>query len=105
MALKCKTFLFFIFFLIIRRPPRSTRTDTLFPYTTLFRSAVPACHRRLPDLVRAARFQLRRADPGAVELGLCLRRTRRRPLLHRRIEDGRLLQGIELSAWGASSLP
>src|SRR3546814_15147605 len=28
-----------IFFLMIRRPPRSTRTDTLFPYTTLFRSA------------------------------------------------------------------
>src|SRR3546814_11767753 len=31
-------FLFF-FFLMIRRPPGSTRTDTLFPYTTLFRSA------------------------------------------------------------------
>src|SRR3546814_19848488 len=31
----------FIFFLMIRRPPRSTRTDTLFPYTTLFRSAYP----------------------------------------------------------------
>src|SRR3546814_11801626 len=31
------------FFLMIRRPPRSTRTDTLFPYTTLF---------RLVDLVR-----------------------------------------------------
>src|SRR3546814_20913729 len=30
--------LLFIFFLMIRRPPRSTRTDTLFPYTTLFRS-------------------------------------------------------------------
>src|SRR3546814_9914215 len=28
------------FFLIIRRPPRSTRTDTLFPYTTLFRSDI-----------------------------------------------------------------
>src|SRR3546814_5540342 len=28
----------FFFFLINRRPPRSTRTDTLFPYTTLFRS-------------------------------------------------------------------
>src|SRR3546814_18428272 len=28
------------FFLMIRRPPRSTRTDTLFPYTTLFRSDV-----------------------------------------------------------------
>src|SRR3546814_18640409 len=39
----------FIFFLMIRRPPRSTRTDTLFPYTTLFRSdlldriTAPAC--------------------------------------------------------------
>src|SRR3546814_16378270 len=30
----------FLFFLMIRRPPRSTRTDTLFPYTTLFRSRV-----------------------------------------------------------------
>src|SRR3546814_6528178 len=30
----------FLFFLMIRRPPRSTRTDTLFPYTTLFRSPV-----------------------------------------------------------------
>src|SRR3546814_7340495 len=30
-----------VFFLMIRRPPRSTRTDTLFPYTTLFRSVVP----------------------------------------------------------------
>src|SRR3546814_15585519 len=28
-----------LFYLTIRRPPRSTRTDTLFPYTTLFRSA------------------------------------------------------------------
>src|SRR3546814_16643947 len=31
--------IFVFFFLMIRRPPRSTRTDTLFPYTTLFRSA------------------------------------------------------------------
>src|SRR3546814_14252429 len=29
---------YFLFVLMIRRPPRSTRTDTLFPYTTLFRS-------------------------------------------------------------------
>src|SRR3546814_2081321 len=28
---------------MIRRPPRSTRTDTLFPYTTLFRSVVCSC--------------------------------------------------------------
>src|SRR3546814_5149543 len=32
------------FFLIIRRPPRSTRTDTLFPYTTLFRSSRTSRH-------------------------------------------------------------
>src|SRR3546814_14162667 len=31
-------FISVFFFLMIRRPPRSTRTDTLFPYTTLFRS-------------------------------------------------------------------
>src|SRR3546814_5299795 len=31
-------FVICVFFLILRRPPRSTRTDTLFPYTTLFRS-------------------------------------------------------------------
>src|SRR3546814_4354950 len=32
------SFIIYFFFLMIRRPPRSTRTDTLFPYTTLFRS-------------------------------------------------------------------
>src|SRR3546814_1735194 len=37
-----------LFFLMIRRPPRSTRTDTLFPYTTLFRSLDP-----LPGVARA----------------------------------------------------
>src|SRR6056297_3355798 len=31
-----------LFFLMVRRPPRSTRTDTLFPYTTLFRSRAPS---------------------------------------------------------------
>src|SRR3546814_17221402 len=34
----CLLYVFVCFFLMIRRPPRSTRTDTLFPYTTLFRS-------------------------------------------------------------------
>src|SRR3546814_12289068 len=39
----CVSMFFFVcFFLMIRRPPRSTRTDTLFPYTTLFRSALEA---------------------------------------------------------------
>src|SRR3546814_4256544 len=40
---------------MIRRPPSSTRTDTLFPYTTLFRSgaddATAASRRRTPNLV------------------------------------------------------
>src|SRR3546814_6391200 len=39
-------FIVVIFFLMIRRPPRSTRTDTLFPYTTLFRSHAPDNPRR-----------------------------------------------------------
>src|SRR3546814_1912742 len=40
----------FFFFLMIRRPPRSTRTDTLFPYTTLFRSSYGDVPRLGPPL-------------------------------------------------------
>src|SRR3546814_4897514 len=43
---------------MIRRPPRSTRTDTLFPYTTLFRSGArnpPRCPAPHPPAARAAR--------------------------------------------------
>src|SRR3546814_14864057 len=36
------SYLILFFFLMIRLPPRSTLTDTLFPYTTLFRSRCPA---------------------------------------------------------------
>src|SRR3546814_4564454 len=42
---------------MIRRPPRSTRTDTLFPYSTLFRSVVYSCHfRRRPQPIPHARI-------------------------------------------------
>src|SRR3546814_6072334 len=41
------------FFLMIRRPPRSTRTDTLFPYTTLFRSRQAGSAGRLLALLQA----------------------------------------------------
>src|SRR3546814_1962168 len=41
-----------MFCLMIRRPPRSTRTDTLFPYTTLFRSTAEYENRRDADTVR-----------------------------------------------------
>src|SRR3546814_19958826 len=55
----------YCFFLMIRRPPRSTRTDTLFPYTTLFRSRVQRSHRLLVDhgdLVAAELAQLLGAE-------------------------------------------
>src|SRR3546814_6128027 len=47
---------------MIRRPPRSTRTDTLCPYTTLFRSGRGFCHRR---------FFSGRGCGGSFGLGLC----------------------------------
>src|SRR3546814_7165731 len=44
---------------MIRRPPRSTRTDTLFPYTTLFRSAYcMSAGRRLHAIVRTGFHQV-----------------------------------------------
>src|SRR3546814_10067588 len=62
----------YIFFLMIRRPPRSTRTDTLFPYTTLFRSRLFAVYVEPPDQVggdadieRAGAFRGEDVDAGA----------------------------------------
>src|SRR3546814_4953799 len=50
---------------MIRRPPRSTRTDTLFPYTTLFRSRACGEEPRT-DHLRTARWKLRHAgQPGS----------------------------------------
>src|SRR3546814_7483811 len=48
---------------MIRRPPRSTRTDTLFPYTTLFRSPCVVGYRqagcrRSPDRLRSAQLRV-----------------------------------------------
>src|SRR3546814_6156010 len=70
-----------VFSLMMRRPPRSTRTDTLFPYPTLFRSRGLAGHRAADDGICIAAFgdcfllkpfdagffgcQKRRADPRA----------------------------------------
>src|SRR3546814_6903396 len=60
----------FVFFLMIRRPPRSTRSDTLFPYTTLFRSrrrqgappTPPAGHGQYGDQERADHRQPHHRD-------------------------------------------
>src|SRR3546814_19376269 len=50
---------FFFFFLMIPLPPKSTRTDTLFPYTTLFRS--PAAY---------AQVGYKRVDKGRFRIGV-----------------------------------
>src|SRR3546814_10270695 len=58
---------------MIRRPPRSTRTDTLFPYTTLFRSARYAqAAVRICAVIRLElpRFVWRRGDDGADRQGI-----------------------------------
>src|SRR3546814_8004039 len=78
--------MFCFFFLMIRRPPRSTRTDTLFPYTTLFRSLpqradrlqvrelLEKLRRRLPDQREADIRRVADIRPGPeVEAGETLR--------------------------------
>src|SRR3546814_12028969 len=64
------------FFLMIRRPPRSTRTDTLFPYTTLFRSVrmVAAGQADAFAAMAGMHAQRRVERPGAVELQLAAAR-------------------------------
>src|SRR3546814_15185644 len=57
------------FFLMIRRPPRSTRTDTLFPYTTLFRSGVqPGKFGARSAGVRGPHFDFAAAQAGGQPL-------------------------------------
>src|SRR3546814_6798504 len=48
---------------MIRRPPRSTRTDTLFPYTTLFRS----CRGPICSVQTASRVLLAAVDPVPIQ--------------------------------------
>src|SRR3546814_15616216 len=60
----------YFFFLMIRRPPRSTRTATLFPYTTLFRSYDALAETEMP---RRASVRDRQCDGGVAghaELGV-----------------------------------
>src|SRR3546814_16317015 len=56
----------FLFFLMIRRPTRSTRTDTLFPYTTLFRSEIKEKKDQLENAVQ----QVQRATTLNGALGM-----------------------------------
>src|SRR3546814_3524226 len=54
------------FFLMIRRPPRSTRTDTLFPYTTLFRSSAAVCSVTLCKRINANAARLNTASATSI---------------------------------------
>src|SRR3546814_6764236 len=62
---------------MIRPPPRSTRTDTLFPYTTLFRSPVPPTSRRTAscsaDEARTSCACVRRSEEHTSELQSLMR--------------------------------
>src|SRR3546814_4284258 len=63
-------YLLVVFFLMVRRPPRSTRTDTLFPYTTLFRSrrsTPPALPKRSPRSARWSRPAPRPPPPPSTD--------------------------------------
>src|SRR3546814_4725070 len=59
----CIVLIFILFFLRRRRPPSSTRTDTRFPYTTLFRSAAPIAV-ALADVVRGVPVSARLLSAG-----------------------------------------
>src|SRR3546814_16045306 len=106
-----------------RRPPRSTRTDTLFPYTTLFRSLAAAAggrlHRhRIADLVRnldrmfgVADFADKAGDD--IDAGLLCQLLRldlvahRRNRIHRRADEGDILVSTpprEAGAFGPEAI-
>src|SRR3546814_13225541 len=90
----------FFFFLMIRRPPRSTHTDTLFPYTTLFRSALqPACPlARLGQRVAGGQTQgksnaqVQYPESGHETVSWSGNRRAQGPM-HQRQENGRGLSG------------
>src|SRR3546814_1483924 len=63
---------------MIRRPPRSTRTDTLFPYTTLFRSAHAAIYDAVASLDRELDALPSASAPSVVILPDAPRRPSRR---------------------------
>src|SRR3546814_8265832 len=70
-------------------PPRSTRTDTLFPYTTLFRSEESGARRHRPGLHDRRRSAAGPAPPHAVHGALHARRSRRTPSIETPAHAGR----------------
>src|SRR3546814_17920040 len=77
---------------MIRRPPRSTRTDTLFPYTTLFRSAgrlLGSAERCAVVVLHGDVARQQQALAGAALTGATAVR-KRHPAIESGVEDGRL---------------
>src|SRR3546814_10556054 len=92
---------------MIRRPPRSTRTDTLFPYTTLFRSG-PVTPVPLAPPAAAGLINLHGRPTLAVDLGRWLGLGDRTPALRRRavvVEHDGLSCGILVDGLGAVGTP
>src|SRR3546814_1316081 len=77
---------------MIRRPPRSTRTDTLFPYTTLFRSPPVDRDRLAGQIIAAVREQ---EDKEILKLGHRAETTQRHGVGARRARSG-VGDGVEL---------
>src|SRR3546814_9446826 len=77
------------FFLMIRRPPRSTRTDTLFPYTTLFRSG--------RAIARAARRPFLCLRVSSYENSFLLRRVRMNALVASKAKRNIASRGVMLT--------
>src|SRR3546814_12892063 len=94
-----------LFFLMIRRPPRSTRTDTLFPYTTLFRSRGARCFPRRPaDLAQRGSAIASDSDPYAPTCS-STNRTARTGFRGRTFRGSPLFHLPLLSRVGASANP
>src|SRR3546814_8335523 len=86
-----------LFFLMIRRPPRSTRTDTLFPYTTLFRSyweASPGSARRMSNFAAECASSIPMVNSCNRRKPPLPRRWRRPPLFGRSEEHTSELQSL-----------
>src|SRR3546814_3193938 len=86
------------FFLMIRRPPRSTRTDTLFPYTTLFRRPDVADGRAAEGARLYEGQPPRPAECTGQSRGAAFRQQRRRTRRNARLSERPVGQGARPAA-------